>query len=309
MKWFRFFSEARNDPKVQMLTSDQFRLWVNLLCLANEQDERGTLPPDEEIPYLLHIRRDAFGKMISSLTFRKLFVRTPEGRLKPKGWDERQKDSDDAGRRKARYREKTYGKSREPNVPGHGRDTERDTGGTRPAPRARVSEILDLENSYTHGVNEDATTHGVGWVEPEGVALPSTPQRTGDDARRLAEAERLLGSDPRTEPLGLALSREHNTPDLIGIEGWRWLRAAERILSPGRSASQRNSLQYLASTARNLTEDEKEPKPATAPSPNGHAANPPPRKPPSVARRDEQISKLKKMIEEQSSESTPDGDG
>jgi hypothetical protein len=312
MKWFRMFDEAMDDPKLNMLTSDQFRFWFKLVCLANRQKERGTLPPDDEIPLILHLRRDAYGKMISALEARNLFVRTPSGRLKPTGWDERQRDSDDAAKRKARYREKTYGESDTSDVPGHERDTERDTSGTCPAPRARASEILDLENPHIHtGVNSKvACTNREG---PNHAALPSTRQRTGDNARDLAEAEKLLGSDPRTEALGMALSREHNTPELIAIEGWRFLRAAERILGPGRSGSQRNSLRYLATTARNLTEAERNPVASAINGTNhGEAGTGPARKPPSVARRESEIDKLTRMIEAQESveqESASHGDG
>jgi hypothetical protein len=34
--WFRMYTEARNDAKLRTLTSDQFRVWFNLLCLAAE---------------------------------------------------------------------------------------------------------------------------------------------------------------------------------------------------------------------------------------------------------------------------------
>jgi hypothetical protein len=41
--WFRFYSETRTDPKMLMLSDTEFRLWANLLCLANESDERGVI--------------------------------------------------------------------------------------------------------------------------------------------------------------------------------------------------------------------------------------------------------------------------
>lgn len=48
MQWFRMYSEARNDAKLRYLTDAEFRVWFNLLCFANEQQERGTIPPMPE---------------------------------------------------------------------------------------------------------------------------------------------------------------------------------------------------------------------------------------------------------------------
>lgn len=50
--WFRMYSEARNDPKLESLPDDQFRVWFRLLCLASETKERGSLP---EADYLLAV--------------------------------------------------------------------------------------------------------------------------------------------------------------------------------------------------------------------------------------------------------------
>lgn len=44
MDWFRMYSEARNDKKLNSLTDAQFRVWHNLLCFSNEQKERGVIP-------------------------------------------------------------------------------------------------------------------------------------------------------------------------------------------------------------------------------------------------------------------------
>ena len=42
-RWFRFYNEALDDPKVQKLPPALFKSWVNLLCLTARHD--GTLPP------------------------------------------------------------------------------------------------------------------------------------------------------------------------------------------------------------------------------------------------------------------------
>lgn len=55
MKWFRFYSEVLHDPKVQKLSGNDFKAWVNLLCLANESDPRGSIPPDADVAFALRI--------------------------------------------------------------------------------------------------------------------------------------------------------------------------------------------------------------------------------------------------------------
>lgn len=47
LAWFRVYHEARNDAKLRSLTDAQHRLWFNLLCLASEQAERGTIVVDD----------------------------------------------------------------------------------------------------------------------------------------------------------------------------------------------------------------------------------------------------------------------
>jgi hypothetical protein len=48
MPWFRMYSEARTDRKLDLLTDEEFRIWFNLLCMASENEaERGTLVYDD----------------------------------------------------------------------------------------------------------------------------------------------------------------------------------------------------------------------------------------------------------------------
>lgn len=43
MNWLRLHSEARTDRKLDLLTDQQHRIWFNLLCLASEGKDRGTI--------------------------------------------------------------------------------------------------------------------------------------------------------------------------------------------------------------------------------------------------------------------------
>lgn len=43
LPWFRMFTEARNDSKLDALNDREFRIWHKLLCYAAEGTERGTV--------------------------------------------------------------------------------------------------------------------------------------------------------------------------------------------------------------------------------------------------------------------------
>lgn len=45
MQWFRYPTASLNDSRVQRLTGDLFKVWVNLLCLAAQHGDNGWLPP------------------------------------------------------------------------------------------------------------------------------------------------------------------------------------------------------------------------------------------------------------------------
>jgi hypothetical protein len=39
--WFRLYTKIRSDPDMVMLTDHQFRIWINLMCLASDSKQRG----------------------------------------------------------------------------------------------------------------------------------------------------------------------------------------------------------------------------------------------------------------------------
>jgi len=55
-KWFRFYSDAMRDPKVAKLSDKDFRLWIDLLCIAS--DNGGFIPPLDELKHILRRRLD-----------------------------------------------------------------------------------------------------------------------------------------------------------------------------------------------------------------------------------------------------------
>lgn len=55
-RWFRFYAEAMRNPKVAKLSDKQFRLWVQLLSVASEND--GKIPAVDDLKVVLNRRLD-----------------------------------------------------------------------------------------------------------------------------------------------------------------------------------------------------------------------------------------------------------
>jgi hypothetical protein len=104
MKWFRMYSDALHNPKVQKLHPATFKHWVNLLCLASENEPRGVLPNVEEIAFTLRVKPVEAQGIVEKLTRAGLLDMSPDGRLSVHNWTKRQRDSDDGTTRKQRQR-------------------------------------------------------------------------------------------------------------------------------------------------------------------------------------------------------------
>src|SRR5512135_1120720 len=116
MKWFRLYSEVLNDPKVQSLRPELFKFWINLLCLANVQKERGSLPPTPAIAFQLRMRPDRVARFLSELQARHLLMTGASGQLKPHNWDARQPQSDRVAERVRQSRQRGSARLDRPDV-------------------------------------------------------------------------------------------------------------------------------------------------------------------------------------------------
>jgi len=106
MKWFRLYTEALHDPKVQRLHPSIFKHWINLLCIANGNQERGILPPADDVAFALRIKPVEAEKVLARLERAGLLDHDESGRLFPHNWTERQPSSDVVSTRVQRHREK-----------------------------------------------------------------------------------------------------------------------------------------------------------------------------------------------------------
>jgi hypothetical protein len=93
-----------DDPKVQRLDGEVFKVWVNLLCVASRCD--GVLPSFEDTAFML--RMDVVDLMphMKALQAAGLLDDTDDG-LAPHKWNERQYKSDVSTDRVKRFRERS----------------------------------------------------------------------------------------------------------------------------------------------------------------------------------------------------------
>jgi len=102
--WFRFYTEALDDPKVQKLPAEHFRVWVNLLCVAKKHD--GKLPSESDCAFMLRMDTAAFHVTFEALKSSGLIdEKVGQSRhTEPHNWSKRQYKSDTSAERTRRYR-------------------------------------------------------------------------------------------------------------------------------------------------------------------------------------------------------------
>ena len=104
-RWFRFYAEALNDPKVDRLPPSLYKTWVKLLCLACTHD-RGLLPSVDDIAYHFRISVTDAGQQLDELILSDLIDINADKSMTPHNWGVRQYLSDTSAARTRKYREK-----------------------------------------------------------------------------------------------------------------------------------------------------------------------------------------------------------
>ena len=104
MRWFRFYSEALYDPKVQRLSGPLFKTWVNILLYANLQEPRGTIASVADLAYALRLSEKQALRSLATLEAAGLIDTDTFGTRSPHNWTIRQPSSDDAAERMANKR-------------------------------------------------------------------------------------------------------------------------------------------------------------------------------------------------------------
>jgi hypothetical protein len=102
-RWFRFYADAMRNPKVARLSDKQFRLWVELLAVASEND--GSIPCLDDLRYVLNRRLDHLSTGVEQLISMGLIDRLTDG-YEPHNWSKFQYKSDTSSERVAKHRAK-----------------------------------------------------------------------------------------------------------------------------------------------------------------------------------------------------------
>jgi hypothetical protein len=189
-RWFRFYTPVVDDPKAQMLAPDLFKHWVNVLCIAAEND--GELPALSAVAFKLRLAEPKAAGVLAKLCSFGLLDKTDKG-FKPHNWDGRQykSDRDDtAAERAKRYRDGkrernasvTRDDNRDVTQLSRPPETEADTD-TENKKETRAGALVDdgwpkdfreqFWNRYPHKVGkadaiaklERARKRGIAWVE------------------------------------------------------------------------------------------------------------------------------------------------
>lgn len=103
-RWFRFYDDVMDDPKVQLLSDAHYRGWSTLLCIASKN--AGDISGDEMV--LSFALRKPVGKvrqLLQVLLSAQLIDQTETGYI-PHNWKGRQYESDSAAERMRRHRAK-----------------------------------------------------------------------------------------------------------------------------------------------------------------------------------------------------------
>jgi hypothetical protein len=77
-RWLRLYTEVVSDPKVQRLPGEKFKAWINLLCVAGQND--GILPPLADLAFTLRVAEDTIALLLADLADRGLLDATPDDR-------------------------------------------------------------------------------------------------------------------------------------------------------------------------------------------------------------------------------------
>lgn len=100
-RWFRFYDESVNDPKLLRLPDDLYRAWTILLCFASKNE--GVLPPAADIALALRVKPSKVAEWITKLVVGEL-IDDVSGRFEPHNWNGRQYKSDVSTERVKRHR-------------------------------------------------------------------------------------------------------------------------------------------------------------------------------------------------------------
>lgn len=91
-RWFRYYDDALNDPKVQRLSADLFKAWVNLLCVASKSE--GAIQSLSDAAFALRMPESKVAIIVTELSAAGLLDPVTGGYFEPHNWPLRQFKAD-----------------------------------------------------------------------------------------------------------------------------------------------------------------------------------------------------------------------
>lgn len=106
MKWFRFYTEIVDDPKMRALKDDEYRIFTYLLSLASEIEKEGLIDLSiDDISWRLRAPMELIERTIEALKRLGILSANEDG-FEFVNWQKRQFKSDDVATRVRKHREK-----------------------------------------------------------------------------------------------------------------------------------------------------------------------------------------------------------
>ena len=226
-RWFRFYDEAVNDPKVQRLPGEKFKAWVNLLCLASKNG--GILPSLSDISYILRLSEEKVSALLNEFCAAGVIdpIEVEGGPMsyEPHNWKERQYKSDVSTTRVKRFRQR-----------------ERNVSETPPEQKQITEPEQRQKDSTAIAVGAEAPDHRKRLFN-EGLAKLASLTGKGPDACRSFVAKCLKAAqDDAVTVLGLIEDAERN--QVVDPSAW----IAARLKTGDSSNGKRSEIIAAADT-------------------------------------------------------------
>ena len=143
-RWFRFYDDAINDPKILKLSDKLHRVWIGILCVASKND--GKLPSLEDMALMIRMKPEKLDEAVKELITAGLI--DEEGPiLFPHNWNARQFKSDVSTDRVKRFRNGKRNVSE--TAPDTDTDTDTDTEKKDAAPTgAQIVPLINPEKVF-----------------------------------------------------------------------------------------------------------------------------------------------------------------
>jgi hypothetical protein len=172
MKWFRFYSEFRSDPKMRRMPIAHRYAFVVLLCLSGESENRGTISglDDDDIAYELEMSTEDWLTLKAKFKVKGL-IEFAGDTITIVNWGKRQFESDSSAVRVARHRASKK-RCRNNDVTLQERFSNDDV--TEPAP----TEVVGKADNFKDKAETDRTEP----VAPETTAPPIAPSNSTDSS-------------------------------------------------------------------------------------------------------------------------------